>query len=381
MSYVLVLSRGHGFGHAARDLRVVDSIRRQRPDLKILLAASGTAAEYFRMHDVPCVDLGIDDAEDMTPTAFARVQAFLRRIRRPQLVVTDEVVAALPYCRKVWKVPCVLLTDWFYAEFGEPGTDPFLDSATEILMLDFRAAHPGPYAITAPIRYVGPVVRPFADRRARVREELGVPDGSLLAVNTLGGMTGRDEAGRMTELALRAWNTKARPGDQLHILAPSPSPSPPPSGESPTAEAPRAGGGSVVWRGIVPEPESLFAAADVVIADAMGTTVCDLVYNRIPVLGLVDRSAGFPASFHLRVDEMAANGLMVCADVSCTPEALWTSLQRAIAHTGPAIAQSSLDRFEWATGAVVADLVLRHLPSEESSPGSGERSSAARPGS
>ncbi|WP_369192348.1 hypothetical protein [Streptomyces sp. R08] len=377
MSYVLVLSRGHGFGHAARDLRVIDSIRRQRPDLKLLLAASGTAADYFRMHDVPCVDLGIDDAEDMTPAAFARVQAFLRRIRRPQLVVTDEVVAALPFCRKVWKVPCVLLTDWFYSEFGEPEIDPFLNSATEIAVLDFHAAHPGPYNITAPIRYLGPVVRPFADRRAQVREELGISDGSLLAVNTLGGMTARDEAGRMTELVLRSWNTRARPGDQLHILAPSPSL--PPSGESQALDAPSAGAGSVVWRGIVPEPEPLFAAADVVIGDAMGTTVCDLVHNRIAVLGLVDRAARFPASFHLRVNEMAANGLMVCADVSDTPDALWASLERAVAHTGPMVSQSSLDRFEWATGADVADMILRHLPSEGQSPGFGGRSSAAGP--
>jgi hypothetical protein len=356
MPFVLFLSRGHGFGHAARDLRVIQAIRAARPDVDIVLAASGTAVDYFTMHRVRCVDLGIADRDDMTRSAADKVLAFLRRLPRPDLVISDEVIWPLRYCAEVWRVPCVLLTDWFFAEYGMPDRDPYLDLATEIVVLDFRVAHPGPFAVSAPIRYAGPVVRAFPAVRAKVRAELGMADSALLAVVTLGGMPGRDETVRMADLVTRCWRERAGAADRMHVLA-----DPPPASSDPAGSA-----AGIIWRGIVAEPEDLYAAADVVVTDAMGTTSCDLAHNRVPVLGMVDRRAGYPTSFHLRVREMAAAGLMVAADTETDTgaDALWSALERAVATTGPAAGEQAAARFEWASEAEVAAGLLGHLDAD-----------------
>ncbi|MFI1014081.1 glycosyl transferase [Streptomyces sp. NPDC020965] len=350
MPDILFLSRGHGFGHAARDLRIIRSMRRQRPDVRVTLLAAGSAVDYYRMRDIPCWDLGITDAEDMTRGAAEKVWRTLAGIARPDLVVSDEVLWAMPFCRKIWKLDCLLLTDWFYAERGLPEHDAYLDHATGITVLDFSAAHPGPFRTTAPVTFKGPVVEEFPGDRASARRGLGIDGGTEMTVLTLGGMAARAESRRMTRAALDAWSAHASPGSALFVLADHPG-----DGFGPAPDR-------VVWTGLVPDPERYYRAADLVVADAMGTSVCDLIHNGVPVLGMTDPEACFPTSFDLRVDRLNAAGLLVAAGSGTAPDDLWDLAERARKTTGKAADPDRRDSFEWTTGDEMAADLLSRLP-------------------
>jgi hypothetical protein len=330
---IVFIARGHGFGHAARDLRLVEAIRRARPDVDLVLASAGSGLEYFRRRSVPCADLGIDDDQDMSPAAGQAVWDFLTTVDAPDLVLVDEVVWALPICRQVLRVPCVLVTDWFYAEIGQPGHDHTLNQATEIVVVDFPQAHPDHADITVPLRFTGPLVDRFPANRDEVRRELGVADDTFAAVVTLGGMPERPEARGIAELAVRSWAAKARAEDRLFVLA-----------EEPPAA------GTATWTGVTSVPDKYFRAADVVVVEAAGFTVCELARNAIPVVAVMVPLLS--AAARLRVKLLESAGLLVTVPADATADQLWTAMRGAV---------SAPSTLRWADADEVAAHCLQHL--------------------
>ncbi len=337
---VLFLARGHGFGHAARDLRIIRAMRALRPEVDIHVMASGSAAVYLRLYRETFADMGIDDHEDMTPAAGKRLWELLERYDPFDLVVADEVVWALVFCVKRWRRRAILLTDWFYSELGSPESDPIMDQAGEILLLDFAAAHPGPFGFTTPVQAFGPVVGDFGVDRATARAQLEVADGETVAVLTVGGMTAMADNAAIADLTVRTWLGHAPPGDRLFVLAEQ------------FCSVPAERAGDIVWAGFTAEPERYYAAADVVVTNANGTVTCDLVWNRIPVLAMTHPAVVYPDSFGLRVKAMSEAGMTVHAEATMSTTELWRLMKEARGNDcrpDPA--------FEWTTG----DLVARHL--------------------
>ncbi|GAA1620350.1 hypothetical protein ACFQY4_24800 [Catellatospora bangladeshensis] len=341
---VLFLARGHGFGHAARDLRIVRAMRALRPDVAVDVMASGSAAVYLELYGETFADMGIGDHEDMSPAAGRRVWELLDQREPYDLVVADEVVWSLVYCAKRWRRRAILLTDWFYSELGAPESDPLLDEAGEILLLDFSAAHPGPFGVRTPIQALGPVVGEFGVDRAAARAALGVAAADTVAVLTVGGMTKMADNAAIAELTVRTWLAHAPAGHRLFVLA------------EPFCEVPAERAADVVWAGFTAEPETYYAGADLVVTNANGTVTCDLVWNRIPVLAMTHPAVSYPDSFGLRVKAMSAAGMTVHAEATVSTAELWRLMGEAMRnepHPDPAL--------EWTTGEQVARHLLGRL--------------------
>lgn len=307
------LTRGHGFGHAARDLRLIREIRRQRPDAVVDVMSSGSGHRYYRSRGVDCADLGIADERDTAPAAsWAVWRRLARGLDTWDLLVADEVFAAIPFGHYVLDRPVVALTDWFFRDFGRADHDRVFDHAAEVIVLDFPESHPVPPRTAAPVHYAGPVVDGFGRERREARAALGAGPEDLVAVLTVGGMPLRPEAVRMTNAVLDAWSSRTA-SDRLYILADR-------------ADRPQPPG--VTWTGVCATPEQYYAAADVVLADAMGFTACELVANGGRVLALVDAATvgDFPASFRHRLVHMAGQGWITPLNAACGPAKLWNAI-------------------------------------------------------
>jgi hypothetical protein len=328
MPKIVFITRGHGYGHAARDLLVVEAMRRAAPDVELVLAASGTGAEYYRRRGVEFVDLGIPDERDTGEEAGRTVFEFLTSQGPVDLVVVDEVMWALPICARVLKVPCVLLTDWFYSEIGRPLLDATMNQAVEIFVTDFPEAHPEPTGVTVPVTYTGPLVKPMDLTREQARRELGVT--GWTGVLTLGGMPDRPQANAIRDLVVDAWQD-----GELIVLA---------DGEST---------GRVRFVGVTDVPERYFRAADVVLAEAMGFTVCELTRHGVPTVAV--RYGPLSSGVHGRLNLLEKAGLVTLMDADDSPEHLW----RTVRSLPPSPADTGL---LWGNADEVAARCLSHLP-------------------
>jgi len=348
MAEILFLTRGHGFGHAARDLRVIQELRR-RPDTTVRIMANGSAVAYYEMRGVPCTPIELPD-EDFGEATAKAVWRALATVPRPDLVVSDEVMWALPFAHKVWKRPCVMLLCALWVEYGMPDADRFLDAADEVMVLDFPQNRREAYATTAPLSFPGPVVQQFTAERGAARARLGIAERDEVAVLNLGGMNARPESRRMAAAAVGAWREHARRGARLLVLADRP------TNPDPAFDGAGTGGGEVVWAGVTSEPETYYRAADVVLTDAMGSTVCDLAWNQVPTVALLDEesASGFPKTFLGRIRHLTAAGLIETAPVHEGPPAVWQAVERARTGAARPDRAAALDDFGWSTGETVA---------------------------
>jgi hypothetical protein len=339
MTGIVLLARGHGYGHAARDLQIIRGLRQLRPDAEVIVASSGSGVEYFRSHSIPCHDLGIADRHDLSEEAARRVWGFLQTLGDPDLVIADEVVWALPFCRRYFGCPRVLLTDWLYADLGLPQHDPFLDNASEILVLDFAEAHPGPYDTQAPITFTGPVVAQFPGDRNTARKQLGLGTHSRTAVVSAGGVSDRPDARQIFRHVANAWSTYANPADVLFVLGVG-------------YELPGMPG-NIRLVPHTPSPEVYYRAADAVVTDATGLTCCEVVANGIPVVAMITSDAlRFARLYGHRASLLESARGAVTAPLDGPIELLWKALTDAMElPRGGSLPTTALS---WATGLDVA---------------------------
>ncbi|MBR7836073.1 hypothetical protein KDL01_22545 [Actinospica durhamensis] len=355
---VVFISSGVGYGHAARDLRVIRALSRLRPGLEIEIASYGTGLDYFRSRSIPCVEIETPGGPRDLAAVGVAVREYLAAAPRPGLVVTDEVVAALPYCRTVLGVACVLLTDWFFSDIGRPDLDYRFNLADEVIVPDLAAAHRTPETVTVPVTFTGPIVERFPAPGAGAAEPgpdpRATPRPPLRVVLGLGGEPGRPVALRMISRTLLAWQQHAGPHDRLTILAR-------PAGDLP-AGAPALLPG-VHWAGLVTDPQEHYRKADVVLVDAMGFTCCELIANGIAVVGFSDPriSSVFPASFGRRVEHLERSGLMATASLATEPARLWQLLAEAAERgsAGPDPVAAGLVR--WSAAEDIAASLLARL--------------------
>jgi hypothetical protein len=345
VTHITFLSRGHGFGHAARDFKIIHGLRTLLPDMELTLASSAAGLDYYQSRDIPCHDLGILDKEDETKKAARQVWSFLQNVGEPDLLIADEVVWALPFSRKFFDCPRILLTDWLFADHGKPEQDPFLDAASEIMVLDFPEAHPWPYATDAPIRFTGPIVEPFPGDREAARERLGLPGDARIAVLSVGGRTGWADVRLLLEHITGAWLANASERDLLVVLDDSG------YGES-DAE------GTILRVPATNTPDQYYRAADLVITMATGFTICEVVANAIPAIALLPPALwSYTDPFRRRIALLESAGLVTVFGIDLGPDMFWTAVETVGSVPAAAREKAAAD-LTWTSGVDVAAHLL-----------------------
>jgi hypothetical protein len=351
---VVVLSRGHGYGHAATDLRWIKAMRARRPDLEVILASSGTGLDYYRSRSVPCIDLGISDDDDQGADAAKSVARFLFKVvaesSRPDLVVANEVFSAPEACR-ILKLRNLLLTHWFFAEIGFPEVDQVFRCANGVILLDFAAAHRVPVHVRAPVHFTGPPAKRFSISRDQARKQLGLASDSLAVVATFGSMRSDKLAEIQTVLrtVLAAWRGNSHSTDRLFVLS---------NPDESLSDVESSQNGSVDWVGITKTPELYYSAADLAISYATLITLAELARNGVPtvtILGTINPVDNFHATYFQEL------GLMRVADLHIQPNQLWSLGQ--VAMQCRAFGQHRYSAMAWGDPEKIAELILSYVPS------------------
>jgi hypothetical protein len=348
---ICYLIRGHGYGHAARDLRIIEAIRALSPGVELDIASAGTGVEYLTARGIECTDLQIADDQDLEMSSTWKIWRHLHRTPAPDLVISDELFPAVPFCQNVLEVPCVLMTDLFYQDFGQPQHDRLLDGAQEIIVVDFPGSHPQQIRTTAPVRHVGPVVTEFGPGRRQPGQQAGHQHRTqpLVATASFGGKPERPEAQAMLRSTLSAWRRYAAAEDRLRVLVPS---------EAVDASLSEPADERIEWVGITSTPDRYYCASDVVITDGLGFTNCELAYNGIPAVAFLfsDAAARFPKSFTRRIRLLADAGAVCLLTDTEDQDEVWSAITTA------AVSAPGNSELQWAMPADVARRLLSYLP-------------------
>jgi len=210
---------GHGFGHASRDIEVINAIRERRPNLPIIVRTGAkrwifdlTLRSEVDLRQVEC-DTGIaqidslrlDEAETLRRAAAfyadfeAKVAAeagYLRRVR-PALVVGDipPLAFAAAAAAGVTSVALANFTwDWIYEAYdpeerGAPGLVALTRDATAMASYFLRLPMWGGFDMAPADRTwdLPLVARRSARAPADTRRALGLPDDKKLVLLSFGG--------------------------------------------------------------------------------------------------------------------------------------------------------------------------------------------------
>jgi hypothetical protein len=210
---------GHGFGHASRDIEVINAIRGRRPDLPIIVRTSAkrwifdltlrTAVDFQPVEadtGIAQVDsLRLDEAETLRRAAafygdfgrrVAEEASFLRGAGAA-LVVGDIPPLAFASAAAA-KLPSIALSnftwDWIYEGYGPdvngaPGLVALVRDATAKADAFLRLPMWGGFAMAPPDRTVDlPLVARKSGRApAETRRALGLPEHKKLVLLSFGG--------------------------------------------------------------------------------------------------------------------------------------------------------------------------------------------------
>ncbi|WP_028922466.1 hypothetical protein [Pseudonocardia acaciae] len=340
MTRVILLARGHGYGHAARDLHILRALR-ARPGVEVVLASSGTGLDYFASRGERCADLGLSDNQDLDLAATRKVLAYLAGAGRADLVVADELFCVPGICRGL-RLRSLLLTDFFWADVGRPELDRAVVGAEAVLLVDFPEAHPNLPELPVPLRGLGPVASRIGLTRRQARARLGLDPGGLVATVAFGSVHGvkRPFTGPLLDTVLAAWAAHATSADVLNVLLPA---------DQAGREQP-SGPGAVNWVGITTEPRVHYRASDVVFAFPGLATLSELTRNAIPTVCFADPTLSWLAA-HLH-----SAGLIQPVREDSSPDAVWHAARAALADA-PELPDRA-ERPRWADPEQVADIIL-----------------------
>ena len=210
---------GHGFGHASRQVEIINTFSRRQPGAGILIRSTAarwllerTIAAPFELVAEP-TDTGVIQidslhldaaatiaaARDFYATLDARAEADARLLhaRNISFVVCDAPPLACAAAARAG-IPCAVVSnftwDWIYQAYAEHlGSAPWLiaaiqaayaqaDAAWRLPMHGGFAAFPASRVVDVPF-----VARHAAAARAETRERVGLPEDAHLALPTFGG--------------------------------------------------------------------------------------------------------------------------------------------------------------------------------------------------
>ena len=206
----------HGFGHAARASAVMAALQRRYPALRFEIFTTvprwffaESLARPFGYH-TQLTDIGLvqkNSLEEDLPETVHRLNQFLpfelefidalaRQIQwlGCRLVICDIAPMGIAAAKKAG-LPEVLIEnftwDWIYegyTAYSRPLT-PHINYLQEIFSLADYHIQTEPVCCPEPVDLrTAPVSRTIRDSRARVRQQLGIPDEAKMVVLTMGGI-------------------------------------------------------------------------------------------------------------------------------------------------------------------------------------------------
>ncbi len=217
MAAVAFYISGHGFGHASRQIEIINAFARRRPDVGIFLRTAvarwlldRTLTAPFELDDRPC-DTGVvqidslrldpaatiarADAFYATLDARAGVEAERLRARGVRLVVADAPPLGCAAAARAG-IPSVVVSnftwDWIYAGYREyldtaPALVPAIQSAYRLAEAAWRLPMHGGFDTFQAIKDVPFVARHATHAAEETRARLGLPPDRKLALPSFGG--------------------------------------------------------------------------------------------------------------------------------------------------------------------------------------------------
>ena len=197
----MIVSRGHGRGHAVPDMAIAEALMRERSGLHLSFVSYAAGADAYRANGIPVLDLDKPDKPPLLDMVVAFTKLFAKE--KPHLIVAHEEFGVLPVA-KGFGIPCLFITD-FFSDPSNPSMAA-LKYADEIIFAAERGLFTEPPFLQGKIRYVGRAVRPFnytSSDRQRARRELGVPGNALVLLCQPGAW--RESQMPLADLLNAAW--------------------------------------------------------------------------------------------------------------------------------------------------------------------------------
>lgn len=184
---IMIVSRGHGRGHAMPDMAIATDLARMASDLNLRFVSYAAGAEAYRACGWNVLDL----QKPENPPFLDMIIAYTRLLMesKPILIVSHEEVAVLPVAAAL-NIPCVFITD-FFADPNSLNTWP-LRYADEVVFTAHRGLYTEPPYLRGRVSYVGRAVRHFEYTRAdrgQARKELAIPQNATVVLCQPGAWT------------------------------------------------------------------------------------------------------------------------------------------------------------------------------------------------
>lgn len=208
---------GHGFGHASRQVEIVNAVARRLPDVEFLIRS--TAAPWLLQRTIHSpfvldprpVDTGVVQLDglhlDAAATADAArdfyadfdtradAEAALLKAAHVAAVISDAPPLPCAAARRAG-IPCIVVAnftwDWIYRGFGRafdaaPGVIPMIEQAYREASAAWRLPMHGGFETFETIRDVPLVARHASRAPADTKRALGLPLDRPLALASFGG--------------------------------------------------------------------------------------------------------------------------------------------------------------------------------------------------
>jgi hypothetical protein len=208
---------GHGFGHASRQIEIINALGKRRPDLRLLVRTSAPPWLFERTVGVPfdfqqaqcdtgaiqLDSLRLDAAETVhraarfydTLDARAEDDAAILRDAKTALVITDAPPLACAAAARAG-IPSIVISnftwDWIYEDYREylpaaPQLLPTIKAAYATAAEAWRLPMHGGFEPFDVVRDLPFVARHATHAREHTRTLLGLPSTGRLALSSFGG--------------------------------------------------------------------------------------------------------------------------------------------------------------------------------------------------
>ena len=212
---IMLVSQGHGRGHAVPDMAIATALKSAEPDVNIQFVSYAAGAEAYRACGYHVLDLHKPDTPPFLDMVIAFTKLFAQA--KPQLIVAHEEIPALPVA-KAFEIPCIFITDFF----ADPSNLAMwaLRYADEVIFTAQRGLFTEPPYLKGKVYYVGRAVRRFDYTPAdieRARCELGIPQDAIVVLCQPGAWV--ESQIPLTDLLDAAWKLVVRSPKRLIWLA------------------------------------------------------------------------------------------------------------------------------------------------------------------
>ena len=199
MKSIMFFSHGNGWGHAIRDMIIIDALREQLPGVRLALFSYDQGYEAFSFYDRECVNIRPPEWPQDGPEWGKKLDELMNEYMTqfpPDLIISDEVGLAVSIAMNVG-VPCIFISDWLPIKphVSDQGFRTVY-SADRIVYLGYEGSMHPPEDMRHKVDFVGPVIRKSEctqKDRSRIRNELRMDTKTRFILVLAGGVQETDE--------------------------------------------------------------------------------------------------------------------------------------------------------------------------------------------